>query len=334
MAGILRSLLSATSGSNTMKISEQLLFDKVIGFKGLRGGVGTSTIVANLAIALSEKTSYNIGILDTSFLANGQYPLLFSKDDLLLINKKVKKDLLDFNGDIGEISASTQYKNVYVVALNDRTIVDMMSTMDSASMTQNVINSMKSYFDIILIDLSDEKTQIETYSAIKCNKIYYVAEPSIRCTYNLKKTINTMATLAIPTSKASKVIINKEITSMHTGLDNVLEDAGLEILGAIPLSLEIAKLGVSGKRIWGRPSRNADISMFHSVLTSIIDDIVEETPLNAHYLSAGMSNDTSQLGDDSQDVSVILEDTLTEIIEDDDMVSEYVDYDEDGSIEL
>ena len=343
----LSNLLATISGSKGMKISEQLLFDKVIGFKGIVGGVGTSTIVANTAIALSDKTNYTIGVLDLSFIHGGQYPLLFNSDDLRLIDKKVKKDLLDFNGDISEISIDTKYRNVYIIALNNRTIVDMLSTLDNTKLIERIINSMKSYYDIILIDLGNEFTNIATHGAIKCNKIFYVAEPSIRCTHNLRKFINTMVTLAVPLSKANKVIINKEIESINTGISKVLEDAGLNVLCSIPLSLDLAKAGVSGKQIWGKASKNVEISEFHFAIESIIEDIVQVTPLNKQYLTEDNTNNNSDntISDDLNDeLMEEIEVTSNENIEEmeDDFIddSDFIDYEdsedfiEDDDIEL
>ena len=73
--GLLSKLLGSISGNNDMKVSEQLLFDKVIGFRNIVPGCGASTIVQNIAIALSEKTKFNICILDTNLLYPVQYPL-------------------------------------------------------------------------------------------------------------------------------------------------------------------------------------------------------------------------------------------------------------------
>ena len=336
MAGILSKLLKTMSGNHGMTISEQLLFDKVIGFKGIVGGVGVSTIIANTAMALSDKTSYNIGILDTNFLKSALYPLLFNGDDLLLLDKKAKKDILDFNGDISEISISTNIKNVYLVALNNRTIVDMLSTKDSNTVIEKVITSMKNYYDIILVDLSQETTQIATYSAIKCNKIYYVAEPSVRCTYNLRKTINTMATLAVPFGKANKVIINKEIYSMNTGITDVLEKAGLEIIGSIPLSEDIARYGASGRKIWGRATKSNAISDFHILIEDLIDDILQLTPINEKYLKDNTSNnvqdgyeDTNFVEEEAVENGYMENATIGEIIE-----SDYLDLSGEEDIDI
>ena len=69
------------SGNNDLKVSEQLLFDKVIGFKSVVPGCGASTILQNVAIALSETTKFNICVLDTNFLYPIQYPLLTTSDN-------------------------------------------------------------------------------------------------------------------------------------------------------------------------------------------------------------------------------------------------------------
>ena len=85
--GLLSKVLSTISGNNDLKISEQLLFDKVIGFKSIVPGCGASTILQNVAIALSESTKFNICVLDTNFLFPIQYPLLCAKD----MNSKEKE---------------------------------------------------------------------------------------------------------------------------------------------------------------------------------------------------------------------------------------------------
>ena len=98
--GLLGKVLSTISGNNDLKISEQLLFDKVIGFKSIVPGCGASTILQNVAIALSESTKFNICVLDTNFMYPIQYPLLCAGE---LKNKENDLDILDFSGDMSWI---------------------------------------------------------------------------------------------------------------------------------------------------------------------------------------------------------------------------------------
>lgn len=276
--GFLSKLLGVVSGNNGIKISDQLLFDKVIGFRGVTPGCGTSTIVQNTAIALSEQTNYSICVLDTSYMYPTQYPMLVSKTDAR------QKDMLDFSGDISEIITPTNHRNINLVSLSKRNISDMLSATDSDMTVDKVVGALKSYFDVILVDLSYEMTNVTTYSAIKCNRIINVADQSLKSIYYLQKSLSLMVTLAVPIAKANKVVINKTVPDVLVNTKKAIEDAGLHVIGEIPLSYEIAKFGVNGKRIYASKSSEKDIFAFSSVIDKVVDEIVQETPMNAKYL--------------------------------------------------
>ena len=276
--GLLSKILSTMSGNNDMKISEQLLFDKVIGFRNIGPGCGASTLVQNIAIALSEKTKFNICVLDTNFLYPVQYPLLSSAE----LNNK-NPDYLDFAGELSKVVRNTNYQNVYIAQLEHRTIVDMLSGKDTEVGITKFVANLKSYFDVILVDLSCEMTNIAIHSAIKCNRIYQVADTSLKCLYYIKKSINTMVTLGVPLAKANKVILNKELDNIVLGVDTALKDAGLEVVATIPFSLDIAVLGASGKRLYGALSKSRGVTEFNTCIDKILEDLLEKTPLNIGY---------------------------------------------------
>lgn len=329
----LSKLLGVVSGNNGLKISEQLLFDKVIGFRGIVPGVGTSTIVQNTAIALSETTNYAICVLDTHFLYPTQYPMLISTPD------NDRKDFLEFSGDLSEVVLTTQYRNVHVVTMRNRTIVDMMSSKDNQLTIEKLMGSLKSFFDVILVDLSYELTHINTYTAIKCNKIINIADQSLKCVYNMRKSLNTMATLAVPLAKANKIVLNKVVPDVITNTRGVIEEAGLTVLGEIPFSLEIAKHGVAGKRIWASSTSNKDIFAFSEVINAIVEEIIQPTPLNTKYLNKnavegskkGVIKETEKVSNvKDKDINELVDlgDSSDEIVfedDEDDVINEIVD---------
>ena len=283
--GFLSKLLSVFSGNRGLKVSEQLLFDKVIGFRGIVPGVGTSTIVQNTAIALSETTNLAVCILDTNFLYPTQYPLLVAN-----LDGKSRKDFLDFTGELSDITVETAYKNVSLVGIHGRTVIDMVSPKDNEEVVTKVIGALKSYYDIILVDLSYEPTNVSIHSAIKCNRVINIADQSLKCIYNMRKSLNSMVTLGVPLAKANKIVLNKVLPDVITNTKGVIEEASLELLGEIPFSVEIAKQGVAGKKIWGKKSSNRDSAIFSEVIETIIDSIVTATPLNASSLGVDVEN--------------------------------------------
>lgn len=276
--GFLSKLLGVISGNNGVKVSEQLLFDKVIGFRGVTPGCGTSTIVQNTAIALSEQTNYSICILDTAYMFPTQYPMLVTK------NAPRDRDMLDFSGELADIVTITNHRNISLVSLSNRHIADMLSSADSDVTVDKVIGALKSYFDVILVDLTYEMTNINTYSAIKCNRIINVTDQSLKSVYYLRKSLNTLVSLAVPIAKANRIVINKVVPDVLSNTSKVAEEAGLKVIGEIPLSYEVAKLGVTGKRVYAQKSTNKEIFVFSSVIDSIVNELLQVTPLNEKYL--------------------------------------------------
>lgn len=275
--GILAQFLGKISGNEGFKASKQLLFDKVIGFKGLSGGVGTSTIVQSLAIALSENSNYSICVVDSSFLNPTIYPMLVDN-----VNP-THTDYLEFNGDISVVGVRSKHRNITIFSLANRTIVDLLSSKDNEVVVGNLIGTLKSYFDVILIDLSNEPTNITTAFAIKCNTIVTVGDQSLRCLYNLRRTLNTMMTLAIPKAKANKVIINKIVPGINADPSQVFSEAGMTVIGKIPLSTSLATAGIVGSPIYDPRSTDKDIYHFSGLINTLIDTLFVTTPLTEEY---------------------------------------------------
>ncbi len=287
---LLAKIIGAISGGHRTKISEQLLYDKVIGVKGIVPGVGTSTIVQNIAIGISENTNYTVCVLDMNCLYPTQYSLLVKAEEMYNQDTN-KKDLLSFTDDISEITHTTSYRNVYLAGFTNRTVLNMLSTQDSEARINKIIGALKSFFDVILIDLSYELTNMNVYAGIKCNKIINVVDQSIKSTVNLKKSLNTMATLGVPLSKANRIVINKVAPDLVADTEGLMESAGLEVLGKIHFNLDILKAGVSGKRVYSKNTTNTDMDEFSGVIDSILDYILQVTPKNEKYLKTDSVKD-------------------------------------------
>lgn len=298
----LSKLLGVFSGNRGVKLSEQLLFDKVIGFKGIVPGVGTSTIVQNTAIALSENTNYSICVLDTAYLFPTSYAMLVGDN-----NETDKKDFLELTDDLTGIISDTKYANVHLASLHNRGLADILSSRDSEAVVTKLIGVLKTHFDVVLVDLSYELTNVSTHSGIKCNKIIYVADQSLKSVYHLKKSLNLSASLAIPFAKANTVILNKVVPDVLSNTESVLGKAGLNLLGVIPMSIEIAKYGVAGKRIY-EDSTHADVVTFSDLIDVVVSAITSKTPLTEKYMNKSEikeSTDESSNTDSTKAVSEV-----------------------------
>lgn len=269
--GLLSKLLGTISGGGSLKVSEQLIFDKVIGFRGVVPGVGTSSIVQNVAISMSENHNLSVAVVDTSYLYPIQYPMLVTDAE------GKRKDYLDYIGQLQDVATVTSHKNVTLFALSNRGVSDMLSSKDNEVVLNEFIKGLKTYFDIVLIDLSHEMTNINTYASVKCNKIFNIVDQSLKGVYHFQKSLNTMATLAVPLGKANRVVLNKVVPDIVTNTKGVISDARMKLIGEIPLSAEIAKRGVTGKKLYDNANDNSAVRVFSKVIDSIVEEILGES---------------------------------------------------------
>ena len=266
---ILGKVLGAISGGVDDYISEQLLYDKVIGFRGIVDGVGCSTIVTNVAIAMSDliKTK-KICVVDTHILYPTQYQFLVGDA------AQDKKDWFDFDGsNLSDCQVKTKFNNVYLLSFINRTVTDMLSSKDNPKLVYDTITALKTYFDVILIDLSSEPTNISMHMALQCNQIYTVLDSSMNCISNIGKSLNYMATLAVPFDKMKKTILNKNDANVNAGIKGALSEVHLDVIATIPNSIEIAKYGIIGKRVWTTTANHKDIIEFNKAIKAIVTDI-------------------------------------------------------------
>lgn len=272
--GIFSELLALLSGGRgEVAVSEQLLFDKVIGFKGITDGCGASTLVQNIAIALSDYTKYKICVVDTSMIYPCQHELLGSSDDT--------PDILDFarGMNFGEIVNSTNYNNVYTVGFKDRTVTDLVAVTEDTATFDKLLEELKKFYDIIIIDLSHEPSNFATEAAIKCNKIFMVCDTSMKATSNIVKSYNYITTLGVSLTKCKRVILNKTI-NVSSGINAIFDELKLEKFGEIPFSDIIYKQGVAGKPYYGMPTRDAGVTEAHILIDKLVNDIIEKSPVN------------------------------------------------------
>lgn len=279
--GFLSTFLKAVSGSGSAEVSKQLLFDKVIGFRGISSNVGVSITVQNLAIALSKKTSYSICVLDTNFIKANQFHLLgCSQSDL-----DKSSDILTFNGDVSSVVVPSKYSNVYVAGMKDRGIADSLSGKDSEEVTKKLLDALKVYFDIILVDLSCELTNVSVFSAIKCNRIFLVMDTSFSCLSGFQKALDGLTSMGISPSKCREVLVMKDLPNLVTGIESMIESAGCHLFGSVPLSAGIASLATGGAPLYGVVARDKAVAQFADLIDAVFDEIVEKTVLNAGYLN-------------------------------------------------
>lgn len=307
--GILRDTLTLFSGGVEQKLATQMLFDKVIGFKGVTAGAGATTLLYNIAVMLSQRTMFRVAVVDTSM----EFPCLFTLLGASL-DDTAKGDIFDYAGgkDLGKIMYGTRYSNIFVTGFVNRDITHMVSMLDDLSLCDKLIDDLKNYYDIILLDISQEHTQISTEACIRCNKIYMVADYSLKCVSNFYKSYNAMAMLGVSMSTCRRVILNKTEQGLPVKVKDIFDALGLTSLGEIPNSRVIARQGIVGKPVYGMSSVDGTVTQAHLVFENVFNDIVSKTPLTEPYIikEGEEENPDIHLDEDIESMSTPVENAL------------------------
>lgn len=275
--GFVNDFISTLSGQNAADVNTKILFNSVIGFRGIVEGVGTSTIVADLAHALSDRTNKSVCVVDTSILYPTQYALLcnpFSSDA-----KAALKDWFSSEVSIPERIIDTKYRRISLLGCYNRRISDAFSSSDTTKLVEDTFDRLKDIFDIIIVDLSHEWSQIAMMAAVQCNKIYTVMDLSARCINNVPQSLNNLAIQAVPFSKFRSTIVNKYSAKGVLGINDVIARNKLEVVCTIPFSEEVYVYGTQNRSCWGVSSLSYEMEKYNTEIDTLMCSIVNETPL-------------------------------------------------------
>lgn len=270
-------VLGLFSGNEADAQHEKLLFNSIIGFRGIVDGVGTSTLLASLAIALSERTNKRICVVDTNILYPTQYALLCG--GIGSDARATMKDWFSVAATVPERIVETKYKRVSLLGCFNRRISDAFSTTDTTKLADETFDRLKDLFDIILVDLSHEWSQLAMASATHCNRIFTVMDLSARCMSNVQQSLNNLAISAVPFSKFRSTIINKYSVKGFTGLSDIISQCKLEVVTTIPFSSEIYVEGTLSRTPWGMASASYEVGAFNEAIDTLLYGITSETPL-------------------------------------------------------
>lgn len=237
---VFSNILKKSSGIESVKVNKFDIFYQIIAFKGVTGGCGTSTLVANTALALA-KAGLTVCVFDTSILAPVQDELLKTK----VLNKE-PEDVCDwFDLPFTKktvLNESTRTSGVSVLSFKgkNRGIVDMLSTNDSDTLVDMAITQFHNKFDIILIDCCQEMTSINAACIQMAQKVIQVWSDSPTTVPNIDNFVTNNVTLSCPLDKMRNVIFSKMSRGiMGSNLNNLLSQYRFNLITTTYLAEEV-----------------------------------------------------------------------------------------------
>lgn len=273
---VFESLLKQVSGAKYTREIQFDLFYQIYGFRGTVEGIGTSSIVANTALAIAQ-AGVNVLVIDTSILAPVQDILLKTAYSQNQENLDTRVDWFDLPYTRNSVLHPSGLDNkISVLSFygKKRGIIDMLSTNDSKTLVESAIEEYRRQFDVILIDICHEPTAIVMECLHVAQRIIQVWNDSPTCLSNLECEINNLVTLACPLDKLRNVVYSMTCRESIGNCDTLLKQYRLSKLTEIHQSEHVYLSSCTESSFWYSNSSHKDIVEYNLAIIDIVKYIL------------------------------------------------------------
>ncbi len=270
-------VLQTMSGKDLYKQLKYSIFHKIVAFKGITEGIGTSTLVANTAIALAEM-GLSVCVIDTSIAFPVQYDLLkvnFRQSDK---DKKYNKRVEDWFS-LGFTKESVLYQStikpsISVLGFVGRGITDMISTSDVADYVSLAYSQLSTKFDIILVDVSNELTTISSEAMLQAHKVIQLWTDAPHVMRNIESYLRNLRTLAIGMDKMQYVISASVTEDVKVNWEDILKIYKFKHLTTIPKDMVVSRVMTSGQVLYNYADKSEGITRYNDAVLDVVAHLV------------------------------------------------------------
>ena len=273
---VFEDILKQVSGASLTRQSKYEVFYQIIAFKGVCDGVGTSTLVANTALALAD-LGLNVCVIDTSILNPAQDVLL--KSNYVGTDMDMEKRLDWFDMPYTKRSPlhdSTLNSKISILSFygKQRGVTDILSTMDNDTLVQIAITELHNKFDIILIDCCQEMTCVNTTALQMSQRVIQVWNDTPTVIENIDTFITNQVVLSCPLDKMRYVICSKTNPDVIGNLNSLVEQYRLMVITTTVESRDISRVLCMSKPLWQYPTTDEDVIAYTNSIIEIVSNLL------------------------------------------------------------
>ena len=260
-----------TSNTTTKRTDEGAVLPKVkniIAVVSGKGGVGKSTVAANLALALAQGGA-KVGLLDAD-IYGPSVPIMFGV--------RGQRPLMIDIGEKGMIAPLERYgiKLISIgLLVDEKSAVVWRGPMVSAALQQLLNDTLWDNLDVLVIDLPPGTGDIQLTLAqkIPVSGAIIVTTPQdvalldARKAYRMFKKVNVPVLGIVENMSFYKCSQCGHLEHIFGsgGADKLAEEYSLEILGALPLSMKIREQADSGNPIVNEDPDSEISKLYHDI---------------------------------------------------------------------
>ena len=257
---------------------------KIYSVAGLAGGVGMSTLSANLALAMRYELDYRVAIMDLD-LQNGGVAL-----KLHLTPEQTIMPLLECYRRLDSIkleAALTKHSSgVYVLAAPKRIEdADLMSDLAVAA----VLDLMRQLFDAVIVDCGRRVNENAVAAWERSAEVLYVIDQSLWAARRMPRFAELFNTLGLH-DVHPRLVVNRFEPAVGAGITELAHAAGAPVFATIPRDdRTIERLQVHPEDLWHLAPSSRLARSFEKLARSVespTDVAVQAPGLVARLISA------------------------------------------------
>lgn len=265
-------LLRVISVLNSVNSDFSTSESKIITIYSNKGGIGKTTIAANLAIELAKVTKDKVALIDLN-LQLGDISTFLNLNPTFDVNYVIK-NLLDKDENI-LIRAFEKYKDTSLYILSDPNYIEQSESINPQQIS-DLFRALKKVFSYIVVDMSsgidaNSLKILDTSDIILFTTIVNI--PAIR---NAQRCINLFKSRRYPDGKV-KLIINRYMDNDEINVEDIENTISEKIYWKIPNNyftiMEAINKGVSVSEV--NPKSNIG-NNFRDFASKLSDDIIEQ----------------------------------------------------------
>jgi pilus assembly protein CpaE len=245
---------------------------KVISVGGSKGGVGTTTVAVNLAVACAEsERAPSVALLDMNTLF-GEIPLFLEispkfhwgeitrninrLDDTFLMN------VLTRHGSGVHVLPSPAYLNGHHAPTPD--------------IMQRLLEVMRRVFDVVVIDAGQSMSDASLKGLQLSDQVLLVSILSLPCLSNTSKLLRSYADLGYVKKERLKVILNRYMKKSEISLADAEEGIGQPVFWTIPNDYKTSMTAINNGRPLSQVAPRSEIARSFSELTEKLMPVEEK----------------------------------------------------------
>jgi pilus assembly protein CpaE len=225
----IKALLARSGGGPAKKSSaEPTALGRLVCFYGAKGGVGTTTLAINTAIAL-QRHKRRVSLMDANLqLGDERVFLDLSLDSPSIVNAisepdldadLLKKLVVRHHSGIELLLAPPNPEQADIVVERQRTHPESMS---------NVLNLLRRSYDYTLVDMAKTIDDFNLQLFDEADIIYVVMTADLSCLKNVRLVLETMDSLGYERGKA-QLVLNRSNAYTGINVDNAESALGRKI---------------------------------------------------------------------------------------------------------